>query len=185
MQIRILDSSGTVFASFAAPASDHAILSPQAASPSFDPAVQPFSVTEGNWSLSYNGQDSAGHALPNGQYIMEFRSSSGSGSQSSSLAFAVIGQSVNFSGGPLGPNPVTKGVNSVLIGWSPGIGAEVRIYNGAGDLVRQLDDGSQNPPLYWDLRTTAGNWASNGIYLVAVRVPGERRPRIYKLAVAR
>jgi hypothetical protein len=57
--------------------------------------------------------------------------------------------------------------------------AEARVYNGAGELVRELWRGTVQPNVIqtvsWDLLTDGGAAAASGVYVVVVRLEGGRK----------
>ena len=184
VSLRILDASGAVLRNLDGGLSDHAINSPQLAKSVFDPYLEPLKISDGSWSLAYDGKDASSMVLANGNYVVEISSQQGGASSSVILHFTVLSNPQPLSSGLLAPNPVQKGQSFVLISWAPSQAVEIRVYDGSGSLVRSFAPGSL-PPLAWDLRTDGGSQAADGIYIVSIRVPGQRHSRLFKLAVTR
>jgi hypothetical protein len=150
----------------------------------FDPFSEQLHIEDGAWTAAYDGKDGQGHGLANGIYMLVISSDSAGSSHSSQIAFRVLGKPKPISSGFLAPNPVLGTQNQVWIHWQPSQPVEIRVYDAAGSLVKSFAPGLL-PPLSWDLRVSSGLEASNGTYLVAIRVPGERHARVFKLALAR
>jgi len=127
-------------------------------------------------TLVWDGRNLEGRLVMSGTYevVLEIKAADGY-----SMA-AVKTISVLCLGGPpvpgeikAYPNPVYADNESslkVTIAWEntqPGRGT-VRIYSLAGELVRKLDFDTASGKAVWDLKTSAGNTASSGLYLANV-----------------
>lgn len=91
------------------------------------------------------------------------------------------------------PNPILPGGSSgerVEFSWaSPYSGRmEIKIYNNAGELIRELNAGLAEGSIRWDLRTAGGHLVSSGVYpviAIAVKDTGEKEKRVIKSVVIR
>jgi hypothetical protein len=145
----------------------------------YDPGSGPLVISHGAWTFQYNGRDASGAELRNGLYLLVLSFSGGS--STIKIQLQVLGEGGNGVELSAGPNPC-QGSN-VQLRWFPAVPAEVTVHGQDGSLVRDL--GLRLPPLTWNLATADGRQVSAGIYLIGARVPGQRSPSFFKLAVLR
>jgi hypothetical protein len=179
--LKVYDASGWLLRSVDAGLSQRPVRSFNAGPQPYDPSQGPLHLGNGDWSYDYDGRDSNGTQLGSGVYQLVLLDRSGTvqalktvevlGAQGATLAVKA------------GPNPVGAGVDQVQIVWTPPLEADLLIYDQAGQLVRDL--GPASPPRIWNLRGSGGAASAGGVYLVAVRVPGQRSSQWCKVAVAR
>lgn len=178
--LRIYDSAGNLLRVASAGAAASLVGALSFGQEPWDPSTGAQSVSDGAWSGSYDGKDSNGDFLASGSYLMEVESQSGSVSQKSAKSFTVIRSPSNLKNGMVWPNPAGKGLRQVSFAWTPA-SQEVdgQIYNQIGELVLGLGR----------LRGGQGRWelkdAASGVYFIALKIPGERRPFLIKVALAR
>jgi len=134
----------------------------------------------GFWQTAFDGKDGQGNYLANGSYVAEAESVGGGASHKVSANFSVIRAGGGLVKAVAWPNPAPKGSVLVSISWVPAaLEVQGQIYDQAGELV--VDLGLLKGGLArWDLKN-----ASDGVYFVALRTPGDRRPRLVKVALAR
>lgn len=180
MKLRIYDSSGALVRSLDGGASAAAVVSFSASPQPWDPSSGPLSLSDGSWSAAFDGKDSGGNYLPNGNYVVEAESSGSAVSLKTRLTITLIRSSTGLVSAIAWPNPASKSSAFIMISWAPAaLEVEGKIYNQAGELV--LDLGLLKGGIVrWELKN-----ASDGVYMVALRVPGERHPRLIKVALAR
>lgn len=142
------------------------------------------SIKSGDWTVNYNGKDAQGNFLADGTYVLEVDSSQGGSSAVFRTSFTVLSQAKPPLTGLLGPNPVNAGSNFVMVTWQPAQAAEVMIYDSTGSLIRSFVAGPP-PPLTWDLKTASGHSVGAGVYLLVIRLPGQRSGKVLKLAIIR
>jgi hypothetical protein len=182
--LRVYDPSGALVQQQSLPSSDHLIQSATLGSSGFDPMSGALSLSSGDWSASFQGKNSQGYTLSNGVYMLEIVSGDGSSSATWKGFVTVLSQPDSPGNLLAAPNPVLPGQSQVLISWSGGQVAEVRIYDGSGALIRVLGP-SNNSSCIWDMRSTSGQPVSAGTYLALIRPQGQGRAKILKIAVAR
>jgi len=147
----------------------------------FDPSQGPLLLSHGSWAFAFDGRDASGAVLRNGVYILVLESRQGGVSSTVRVQVQVLGKG---SAGVLlqaGPNPCQGG--PVTLRWLPAVPVDLCIYGESGGLIKDL--GVVSPPQFWRLDSAGGAKVSAGVYLVSARVPGQRSPRWYKLAVLR
>jgi hypothetical protein len=145
----------------------------------YDPGGGPLFISQGLWSCGYDGRDASGAMLRNGLYLMVL---SFSGSSSTvKVQLQVLGKGGGGLALSAGPNPCVG--PSVVLRWFPTVAAEITVHGLDGELVKDL--GLRVQPMVWDLTGSDGRPVSAGIYLVGARVPGERSPSYFKLAILR
>ncbi|HTA16775.1 MAG TPA: hypothetical protein VK786_03410, partial [bacterium] len=82
------------------------------------------------------------------------------------------------------PNPARSPGNGVLIQWRPATQkVELEVYDMDGGLVRSF--GESLSPVTWNLGTGGGRQVAAGVYVVCARIPGQKLPAFFKLAVVR
>ena len=146
----------------------------------WDPAKAPLLLRCGAWNGSYDGKDSAGSYLSNGNYMLELRSENAGQVVLAAQSVTVLRSTLPQVAGLAWPNPVPRGSETLQFAWSPaGQDVDVFIYDGMGECVGKLGR-LQGGKGTWTLKQMA-----NGIYFLALRVPGERQPRFLKVALAR
>ncbi len=181
LRLRIYDSSGLLVldreAGFADVAPTALSLSPDP----WDPAKGALVLSHAAWSLAYDGKDGSGAQLRNGVYLLVIESAGGATVRAS---LRVLGAGSGRVSLVAGPNPVLPQDRQIRISWAPITIVELKVYSLDGSLVRDLG-GAAAPPLYWDLRSAAGEPVAGGIFVVSARIPGERQPQTFKLRVVR
>ena len=186
--IDIFDPKGVLVRRIAGPNSSVPVLNLTLLPTPFDPDLGLLEISQGSWKAWFDGLDDQGIALPNGVYTLVVSSNDGSGAQQVSIQLSVLSDDRDGEGletARLGPNPVLPGKGQSLhLQWQAGLEIDLRIYNAAGDLIRQL--GRLNSgQAQWDLKSASGKEVAAGIYVLSLRIPGERRARLMKLAVIR
>jgi hypothetical protein len=146
----------------------------------WDPAKGPLLLSCGAWSASFDGLDSSGSFLSNGTYVLELNSEDAGRAARAVKSVTVLRSKLPFVAGFAWPNPVPRGSQALQFTWSPaGQDVEASIYGVSGERVDSLGS----------LKGGKGSWIlnqrANGIYFLALRVPGERQPRLLKVALAR
>lgn len=180
MTLRVYDSSGMLLRTQGLAAAPSAITAFSAGSNPWDPSQGALALSSGNWSSSFDGKDSNGDFLAAGSYLLELGSSGGGGTQRATLNITVLRSQNLVSSAMAWPNPAPRGATALDFGWAPmSQDVECRIYNQAGELMLELGllHGGKG---HWELKN-----ASDGVYFVALKIPGERRPRLLKVALAR
>lgn len=178
--IRIYDSAGNLLRQMNGGAASAAVGALSLGHEPWDPSQGALAITGGAWSSSYDGKDSQGAYLASGSYLIEVESA-GSGTQQKSFKkFTVLRTRPEMVSAYAWPNPAGKNISFVTVSWTPSTQEiEGRIYNQAGELM--LDWGLlRGGQIRWELKN-----AASGVYFVALRIPGERQPRMIKLAVTR
>lgn len=138
-------------------------------------------LSDGAWSYSYKGLDHNGAVLRNGVYLFVVQMQGGGSVQKQ---LRVLGAGAGRLSLNAGPNPLRPGTGSVSISWTPPQSVELKVFALDGSLVRDFG-AVPLPPVSWDLRSSGGNLAANGIFVITARVPGERSPQTFKLLLAR
>jgi len=135
-------------------------------------------IGDGAWAAAFDGKDGQGNYLPNGSYRIE--AESGGQGQKAAANFSILRLGGSLVSAMAWPNPAPKGSTLVTISWAPAaVEVQGQIYNQAGELM--LDLGTlRGGVASWNLKN-----AADGVYFVALRVPGDRRPRLLKVALAR
>ena len=180
MTLRVYDSSGALVRSQAMGAAASALAGLDLAPNPWDPTAAPLALSAPGWSGAFDGKDDAGMPLSSGAYLVELESSNGGASQKISRPLTVLASSGPLVSASAWPNPAAKGSTYIDVVWAPA-GQDVlgQVYNQAGELI--LDMGRlSGGHTRWELRALA-----DGVYFVTLRVPGERRPRVIKVALAR
>jgi len=149
----------------------------------YNPAVGPLLLSDGAWSYAFDGKDAKGDLLQNGVYLLEIVSRQGSGTSTVEIQITVVGSE----GGGLeltaAPNPARSG-SGVVIQWRPATQkVDLEIYDMDGGLIRSF--GELSSPLVWPLRTGGGEQVAGGVYVICARIPGQKLPAFFKLAVVR
>ena len=165
------------------PAADHLLSLVELSQKSWDPASGLLTLRDGNWSWDWNGRDAAGRPLKAGLYRLEVLSNQGGSVSNVNRDLLILASSIPLQGLWAGPNPAAKGATAVTILWKPANPAELRVYDSAGSLIRSWENAM--PPFVWDLKGAFGDKASSGVYLVAVRLSGQNKAAVFKLAVTR
>jgi hypothetical protein len=180
----IYDANGALLYQSQAYSSDHLVTDATLAPGPFDPQLGPLAINSGDWKASYSGRDSQGNFVPNGTYEMEIKSDSGPKHAELKVIFTVLNDSGPGISLVIGHNPVMPGANFVVINWVPAQPVELSVYDSAGELIRDFAPGPM-PPATWDLKTSSGKPAGEGIYVVVARIPGQRARTPFKLALVR
>ncbi|HTB34443.1 MAG TPA: hypothetical protein VK842_06240, partial [bacterium] len=144
----------------------------------YDPGSGPLLISHGSWSCSYNGRDGSGAVLRNGLYFLVLTFNGGAPLK---VQFQVLGKGAPGVVLSAGPNPCVG--PSVTLRWFPAVAAQITVHAQDGSLVRDL--GLRSPPLAWNLSASDGRPVAAGVYLLGARVPGQRSPSYFKLAVLR
>lgn len=180
LTLRVFDSSGALVKTLALGPAASALGSLDLGPDPWDPSASPLTLKGSGWSGSYDGKDNQGLKLGNGAYLLEVESSNSGASQKVSRGITVISSSGKLISAAAWPNPAAKGSTYVDIVWAPtGQDAQAQVYNQAGELILDLGTLSGGHSR-WELKTLA-----DGVYFVALRVPGQRTPRLIKVALAR
>ena len=170
--------------SMALPGSDHLCSALIASPAAWSPEKELLWLKDASWAASYDGRDSQGAFLGTGVYLFKIQSQ-GAGSVSSlSLKVTVLGSETALSL-IAGPNPVLKGTQAMRLAWDAPGPVEIRVYDGAGGLVRIFAPETGQSSLFWDLRNSAGDPLANGVYLMALRSANRAQSRFFKIALAR
>jgi hypothetical protein len=183
--LKIYDSSGLLVQSLSTGSAGSALTAVAISSNPYNPGTGSLLLSDGGWTYSFDGRDSTGAVLRNGIYLFVVASQEG-GKQIGSVEFQVTVLGNGGAGVTLlvAPNPVHSSAEYVSIQWQPaGQVVELKIYDLPRGLVRGL--GTCSSPAVWDLRTGGGEKVGDGIYIVSARVPGQRKPTLFKLMVAR
>jgi hypothetical protein len=180
--LRIFDASGVLMVQITGLSSDHLIQSATLSPLNFDPLIQVLKIRSGDWNFSYAGKDAQGNILADGSYILEIDSVQGSNSSIYRTSFTVLtGPSLQLSA-LAAPNPVAAGSSSMVFSWNPPQSVDLEIYDSSGGLIQNFVVGAQSS-MKWDLKTKSGHTVAAGVYLLILRVPGQRSPKIFKCAV--
>lgn len=147
----------------------------------YDPGQGPLLMGNAVWSGSFDGKDASGAILRNGYYLLDLRSSQGGADSDLKLPLQVLGSGGGGLTVEVAPNPA--GAGGLVIRWSPAQAADLSVHSLDGGLVR--DFGRVAPPQRWDLKGAGGQDVGAGVYVVGVRLPGQRRPHFFKVAVLR
>jgi hypothetical protein len=182
--LRVFDSSGLVQRTIAAGMASGALSTFNLSGDPYDPSGGPLILSSGGWTFSFDGRDGQGDVLRNGAYVFELESQDGGSVSTVRRNVQVVGSGVPMVQLMAGPNPLRPGTLQVLIQWQPSVPVDLKIYTLNGELVRDLGRVAAGP-IAWDLRSSTGALAANGIYWIAARRPGERQPRLFKLLLAR
>jgi hypothetical protein len=182
LTLKIYDSSGILLRTInlgSAPASLAVVeWSPKP----FNPEQGPMLLKDGAWSAVYDGKGAAGSNLQNGVYLFVIEQSSGAASVK--FQVTVVGSGGSGVALTAAPNPAGSMAGQVEIRWSPaGQVVEMKVYGVAGDLVRDL--GETAPPAVWNLDDGSGRPVPAGMYFISARIPHQRDPSFFKLAVRR
>jgi hypothetical protein len=149
----------------------------------YNPAAGPLLLSDGAWSYAYDGKDDNGDLLQNGVYLLEIVSRQGSSTSTVEVEITVIGSE---GGGLLltaAPNPARSG-SGIVIQWLPATQrVDLEIYDMDGGLVRNF--GELSSPAVWTQRTGGGEQVAGGVYVICARIPGQKQPAFFKLAVIR
>jgi hypothetical protein len=176
--LRVYDSSGALVLETGAGTGAAAVLGFSLDKPVWDPSLGPLLLSDGGWAFSYDGSSKYG-PLANGNYRLDVVSSGGASGTASKYVVVLRGPASGVSA-LAWPNPVAAGSQTLNFAWAPSSrDVDASVYNDAGEKVAGL--GTQ--------KGGSGTWnlagISNGIYFITLRVPGERRPQIIKVALAR
>jgi len=150
----------------------------------YDPAAGSLLLSDGPWSYAFDGKDGNGDLLPDGVYLLEIVSQGGSGTSMVKTEITVIGsEGVGIDQLTVAPNPARSPANGVLIQWRPATQkAELEVYDLDGGLVRSF--GQTVSPVTWNLGS-GDRQVAGGVYVICARVPGQKLPAFFKLAVIR
>jgi hypothetical protein len=147
----------------------------------YNPGAGPLLLSDGPWSYEFDGRDGNGDLLSNGIYLFEIVSQQGSGTSTVEVEITVIGSGGGGVALTAAPNPVRSG-NGVFIQWQPATQkVELEVYDMDGGLVRSF--GELVSPCTWNLDTGGGRPVAGGVYVICARVPGQKLPAFFKLAV--
>jgi hypothetical protein len=140
-------------------------------------------LSSGSWSFGYDGKDAGGNVLLNGVYLVEVVSQQAGGATTTTkVEITVLGGPGSTVSLVVAPNPAHLQGGSVMIEWQPVTQtADVKVYDLDGGLVREL--GTSASPATWDLRTAGHGQAAMGVYFITARIPGQKRPACFKLAL--
>jgi hypothetical protein len=175
----VYDSGGLLLRQLSAGSVAAALTAATLSQDPYDPGSGPLLISHGPWSFSYNGRDASGAELRNGLYLLVL---SFSGSSSTlKIQLQVLGKGGGGVVLSAAPNPCQGPV--VILRWLPAVPVQVTVHGQDGALVRDL--GLRSPPLAWNLAASDGRPVSAGVYLVGARIPGQRSPSYFKLAVLR
>jgi hypothetical protein len=181
----VYDSAGLLVRTLQAGSAPAALSLVQTSADPYNPATGPLILSQGAWSFSYDGDDGSGAVLRNGVYLFVVQSQQGGG-----VVGTVKFQVTVIGNGGAGvvlvavPNPVRSSAEEVSVQWQPSNQVvELKVYDLARGLVRSLGDTSS--PAQWNLRTGDGEKVADGVYFISARIPGQRRPTLFKLVVTR
>lgn len=178
--LRIYDSSGALLRTLDGGSASGVGGSITAQPRPWDPSASPLTVGDGAWSAPFNGKDSQGDYLPNGSYLVEAEFTGNGGSRKLSAGFSVLRGGRALVSAIAWPNPAGKGSAFVMLAWAPAaLEVKGQIFNQAGELVSDLGL-LKGGAARWELKGL-----SDGVYFVALRVDGERQPRLLKVALTR
>ena len=183
VSLAVYDSSGLLVRSLAAGTASGLIGAATLSQSPYDPGGGPLLLSQGTWVFAFDGLDASGSVLRNGIYLFVIHSQAAGAAEDDRVQVQVLGQGAPSVVPVVAPEPALVGGGGVQIHWSPVEAAQLRLYTLDGALVRDL--GVVRPPVSWDLRDAGGAWVAPGIYLLSVRVPGQREGRLVKLAVSR
>jgi hypothetical protein len=176
--------AGNLVQSLDAGGSAQAVLSLQFSINPYDPAKGLLLISNGSWSVAFNGRGSSGQALANDMYRVQAISVSGSSSVQCQGNLQILGGSgVQLEALSVAPNPLREG-DVMMLNWVPTGVVDIQIYNLAGELVMDLGDYS-SPPALWNLNSGSGVKVSNGIYVICMRPLGQRLAQLLKAAILR
>lgn len=176
LTLKIYDSAGNLVRSANAGYTASSLKGLHASSGLWDPGQGFLRLSSQSWTYNFDGKDSSGQYLPNGVYLASLESENG---EKASAYVTVVRAPSKFRAFAF-PNPAPKGSQELRIRWNPADQpVELLIFNQAGELHRSLGTVHGGTAL-WDLRN-----AGSGVYLVALKIPGESRPKFVKIAVAR
>jgi hypothetical protein len=146
----------------------------------WDPGSSALLLKSGPWTASFDGKDSSGNFLSNGDYLLQLESTQGGQVQKATLNITVIRSESPLDSAIAWPNPASKGASSLYIAWTPASqDVDGQIFNQAGELVLEMGHLSGG-------KAALGlKGLSDGVYFIALRIPGQRRPRLIKVALAR
>ena len=157
-------------------------------------AVIKYGSNIGDYIL-WDGKNQAGEIVASGIYEVQVvlkNAKSGAISEASKTVTVLREGKVYIKDLKAQPNPYTKGNFGIIIfTWQlegPETGeVRIRIYNVAGELVRQLTGDLGVGMIVWDLKTENRHYASRGIYIAvmdAKNSEGYKDSKIIKFAIA-
>jgi regulation of enolase protein 1 (concanavalin A-like superfamily) len=179
LTLRVFDSSGVQVYTGPAGSAPAFPSSLNVSSDPWDPAQGPLQIGDGTWTFTYSGLGSDGAVLRNGVYLLVVEGGGGSIQRT----IQIVGAGLKGVELVAAPNPLQAGVAGLSIRWQPSVVVELAAYGLDGALIR--DFGKVSSPYFWDLKTASGRSVADGIYLLGARLPGERRPRFFKVMVVR
>lgn len=175
--LELYDSAGTLALRTQAGLAATGISGLRLSAQAWDPGLGRLHLSSGSWDYDYDGRDSSGQPLPNGVYWLSVKAEGGS---SSSAYVTVLRSGSRTLDAYAGPNPAGKGSRFVAIRWSPlSAAVDIKVFSLAGELTSDLGR-AQGGKAIWNIGQTA-----NGIYLISLKLAGERRPQFLKIAIAR
>lgn len=185
LSLKVYNSSGLLLRSLSIGTNSAPLQSLTWSPQPYDPAAGPLLLSDGSWSYAFDGKDANGDQLLDGVYLLEIVSQEGSGTSTVKAEITVIGsEGAGINQLTAAPNPARSPGNGVLIQWRPATQkVELEIYDMDGGLVRSF--GASVSPVTWSLGTGGGKQVSAGVYVICARVPGQKLPAFFKLAVVR
>jgi hypothetical protein len=179
--VLVYDSSSVLLRTLPAGSADAPVQSAQWGPKPYNPEQGPLTLSSGAWTFTYDGKDGSGEDLSNGIYMLVIESQQGSSLTTTKVQITVVGGMGIMLKVIAVPNPAHSG-GSVTILWEPSTQpGEVLIHTLDGKFVRSLGIGQS--PMTWNLRSGSGEPMSDGIYLVSVRIPGQRDRHWFKLMI--
>lgn len=181
---RIYDQAGLLVRSLSGGTGPLPVLALNLSANPYDPSQGLLLMSDGAWSLAFDGRSDTGALLQGGIYQVLVESAKPGESRTVSAVLTVVGGSGSgISSLRAWPNPLRPGSGALLrFSWLPATEVEIGIYNLAGELV--LDLGRKGlPPASWDARIPGGAKVGSGIYLLRARIPGERKAAMAKIVV--
>lgn len=158
----------------------------------FTLSVDPYDPYQGNlllrdaaWSMAFDGLDSSGLILPNGVYQLELSSVQGGSTAVAVKLLRIVSSGKAPPKAAVVPSLVLPGTTQATIFWAPAVAAEVRVYNQVAELLRVYAVGAGAGRVNWDLKTQGGQVAAAGVYLVAIRELGAKKPTVVKVFLKR
>jgi hypothetical protein len=181
--LRFYDTSGALVRTLDAGHSDAAVTALTLSSNPFDPLKGPLVISQGGWSVSFDGRADSGEYLLTGPYLVKAFSDDGGGAAVAQASFnLLLGQADTLTALYAVPNPATG--NKVDLFWFPSVAVDLEIFNQAGELIWRTRVKGPGPA-QWNLRTVSGQPATGGVYVIMARQPGKKMPRLFKLAVVK
>lgn len=146
----------------------------------WDPSAGPLVLSQDAWSVELR-KDELGLELANGVYLVVLESLQDGALTSASKNVLVLNSVKSGTiSAQLYPNPATGGTQAIEVAYTPALPQpKGEVFNAAGEKVGLLIPVGPGRAR-WDVKD-----AANGVYLVALHLEGQRRPHIFRIALAR